>query len=91
MKDYRVGYIDEDGEPVAVFIDSTEDCRPGRIMVYARVGEHAEADIEWVRQQPLADSALSAPLHAYLERRYGDPPGECESLRLVIDQAAVPR
>jgi len=89
MKEYRVGYIDADGDPVAVFIDSTEDCGPGRIMVYARMGEHSEADIEWVRQQPLADTARSQSLHAYLERRYSEPPGE--PLQLVIDQAAVPR
>lgn len=91
MKDYRVGYVDDGGEPVAVFIDSTQDCRPGRIMVYTRMGEHAEADIEWVRQQPLAELAQSGSLHAYLERRYSDPPGECDCLRLVIDQSAVPR
>jgi len=89
MKDYRVGYIDADVEPVAVFIDSTDDCGPGRIMFCARMGEHSEADIEWVRQQPLADTARSQPLHAYLERRYSEPPGE--PLQLVIDQAAVPR
>ena len=89
MQDYRVGYIDVDGDPEAVFIDSTPDCQPGRLMIYARMGEHSEADIEWVRQQPLADLASAAPLHMYLERRYSSPPGEL--LRLVIDQNAVPR
>ncbi len=89
MQDYRVGYIDVDGDPVAVFIDSTSDCRPGNIMVYARMGEHSEADIEWVRQQPLAELERAAPLHTYLEQRYSSPPGEL--LRLVIDQVAVPR
>ena len=91
MQDYRVGYITVDGEPEAVFTDSTPDCRPGRIMVYARMGEHSEADIEWVRQQPLADPADAASLHSYLARRYSDPPGDCPPLRLVIDQESVPR
>ena len=91
MKNYHVGYLDVDGDPVAVFTDSAADCRPGNIMVYARMGEHAEADIAWVRQQPLASLTLSAPLHEYLARRYSDPPGECEAVNLVIDQGAVPR
>lgn len=89
MQDYHVGYISVDGEPLAVFTDSPPDCRPGRIMVYARMGEHSEADIEWVRQQPLADPADATSLHAYLERRYSEPPGELR--QLVIAQDAVPR
>lgn len=91
MQDYHVGYIVVDGEPVAVFTDSTPDCRPGRIMVYARMDEHSEADIEWVRQQPLADPSAATTLHTYLERRYSDPPGGCQPVQLVIDQDAVPR
>lgn len=89
MQDYRVGYVDSDGEPVAVFIDSGSDCNPGRLMSYARMGEHSEADIDWVAAQPLADEELYRELHGYLSRRYAEFPGD--QLNLVISQAAVPR
>lgn len=90
MQNYRVGYIvDGDGEPTAVFTDSAADCRPGRVLVFTRRGEHAEADIAWVRRQQLAEPAAWEALHEYLARRYGQPPGEC--VQLVIDQDAVPR
>lgn len=90
MDDYRVGYVDSDGEAVAVFLDSAEDCNCGNLMAYARIGEHAEASLDWIRAQPLSSALQYAPLHEYLCRRYADTPGE-EPLRLVIDQAAVPR
>lgn len=89
MRNYRVGYVDVDGTPEAVFVDSTGDCSPGKVQIFALMGEHAEADIDWVRSQALASPDLYADLHAYLTRRYANPPGDC--LNLVVDQAAVPR
>lgn len=89
MTDYRVGYVIEPGgEPLAVFLDSV--ALPGKFAVYAQLGEHAEADLEYLRAQPLAGEAEYRDLHAYLSRRYAESPGE-PPLRLVIDQAGVPR
>jgi hypothetical protein len=90
MRDYRVGYVNSDGEAVAVFIDSAADCNPGMLLSYARIGEHGEAAFDWIREQPLAHADQYAELHKYLGRRYVETPGE-EPLNLVIDQAAVPR
>lgn len=90
MQEYRVGYVDSDGEPVAVFIDSAPDCNPGFLMSYARIGEHSEASLDWVREQPLAGPNEYGQLHDYLSRRYADPHPE-PPLKLVIDQAGVPR
>ncbi|BBY54173.1 hypothetical protein H7J07_06045 [Mycobacterium koreense] len=90
MGDYRVGYVDADGEAVAFFLDSAEDCNAGHLMTYMRVGEHDEAAIDWINEQPLAAADLYGPLHEYLSHRYATAPGETP-LNLVIDQAAVPR
>lgn len=90
MKDYRVGYVVEDGgETLAVFLDSGPDCANGRLMSYARVGEHSEASIDYLRERPLAAETQYRALHAYLSRRYAEPPGE--PLLLVVDQAGLPR
>lgn len=89
MQNYRVGYLDCNGEVAVVFIDSAGDCNPGRLMSYARIGEHSEAAVDWVRGQPLAEESLYRELHDYLRRRYAEKPGE--AVALVIDQRAVPR
>lgn len=89
MEDYRVGYVVSEGAPVAVFLDSGPGCNAGMLMSYIEIGEHGEASLDWIREQPLADAALYTPLHAYLRERYAEQPGE--PLNLVIDQAAVPR
>jgi hypothetical protein len=90
MVNYRVGYLVEDGGNVlAVFLDSAGECNPGNLLSYALLGEHSEAAVDYVRAQPLADERQYQELHAYLGRRYGDSTGE--PLRLVVDQAGVPR
>jgi phage terminase large subunit GpA-like protein len=88
MQDYRVGYIFVEDEAEAVFIDSGRDCFRGQLTVYARLGEHADADIAWIRQQPLASEDQYQKLHQYLSRRYAS---SNDPANLVIDQAAVPR
>lgn len=90
MTDYRVAYVLSDGDPVAVFLDSGPDCNPGYLMTYARVGEHGEGSIEWVREQPLPAEDQYRDLHAYLSRRYADP-SQGEPVTLVIDQQGLPR
>lgn len=88
MRDYRVAYVlEDDGEPLAVFLDSVTDCAPGNVGSYARVGEHSEASIEYVRSRPVAAEADYLPLHTYLSRRYGAGPDE--PLNLVVDQAGL--
>ena len=89
MTNFRVAYIDEDGEPLAVFLDSGAEAGPGRLIVYSRVGEHSEADIDYLRRLPLASEATYQQLHAYLSRRYAGDPGQ--PLTLTIDQEGVPR
>lgn len=90
MNDYRVGYVVEDGgETLAVFLDSGPDCATGNLMSYARLGEHSEASIEYLRGRPLAEEAQYRDLHGYLSRRYAEPPGD--PVRLVVDQGGVPR
>lgn len=88
-RDYRVGYLTEDGEALAVFLDSGPHTRPGALTVYARLGEHGEAVLDYLRGLPLANERLYHGLHAYLSRRYVEGPGE--PLTLVIDQEGLPR
>lgn len=87
---YRVAYVLSEGEPIAVFLDSSADCNSGNVMTYARVGEHCEGSIDWVREQPLAPADQYQALHNYLARRYADPSHE-DPVELVIDQDALPR
>ena len=87
--DYRVGYLSEGGEPLAVFLDSATEVNAGKLLVYARVGEHSEADVDYLRGLPLADEDLYRTLHTYLSRRYAAGPGD--PLNLVIDQEGLPR
>ena len=90
MDEYRVGYLVEDGDqPLAVFLDSAPDCNAGNLRVYARLGEHGEAAISYLRGLSLAGEPQYRDLHEYLSRRYAGGPGE--SLRLVIDQDGAPR
>lgn len=86
---YRVAYLAEDGAPLAVFLDSGPQTRPGALTVYARIGEHGEAAVEYLRRLPLASEQLYHGLHTYLTKRYAGGPGE--SLTLVVDQKGVPR
>jgi hypothetical protein len=86
--DYRVGYVLlDDGEPLAVFLDSAAECHPGSLTCYARVGEHSEVPITYLRQWPLASEPQYRNLHVYLSRRYAHGPGD--ALNLVVDQAGV--
>lgn len=89
MQNYRIGYVDSADEAVAVFIDSADDCNFGMLMSYMRMGEHGEAAIDWIRDQPLAGADLYQGLHRYLSRRYAETPGD--PVNLIIDQEAVPR
>lgn len=86
---YRVGYVLEDNaEPLAVFLDSGPDCNPGNLMSYARMGEHGEADVAYVRGRPLAAESQYLSLHSYLLQRYA---AGSDPVALVIDQEGVPR
>jgi hypothetical protein len=87
---YRVAYVLSQGEPIAVFLDSSADCNSGNAMTYARAGEHCEGSIDWVRQQPLASADQYRDLHSYLVLRYADP-SHRNPVELVIDQEALPR
>ena len=89
ISDFRVGYLAEDGEALAVFLDSGPETGPGKLTVYARVGEHSEAAISCLRGLSLADEPQYHQLHTYLARRYADGAGE--PLNLVVDQSGVPR
>lgn len=86
---YRVGYVVEGTEPLAVFLDSGPQAGHGRLTVYARLGEHAEADIDYLRGLPRATPAHYADLHTYLTRRHAGNP--LVPLPLTIDQTGVPR
>lgn len=86
---YRVGYLDEYGEPLAVFLDSTPDAAPGRLLVYAHTGEHAEAVLSYLSSLPPAGEPLYRSLHDYLTHRYATDLGE--PLNLVIDQEGLPK
>lgn len=91
MTDYRVAYVFSDDQPVAVFLDSEQDANPGNLLTYARLGEHSEASIDWVRQQPAATEDQYHDLHDYLTKhRYGSLAGY-DTLDLVIDDAGLPR
>ncbi|MGI6797672.1 hypothetical protein [Gordonia sihwensis] len=92
MNTYRVAYVQEpDGQTLAVFPESTPDCRDGRILTYGS-DEHGEVDIDWIKEQPLADNYDQ--LHRRLEALYG-PSGPAASagasapVQLVVDQNAI--
>lgn len=87
--DFRVGYLAEDGEPLAVFLDSAAEAGPRGLMVYSRIGEHSDADIRYLRSLPPAGEEQYRPLHTYLSRRYAEDPGD--ALNLVVDQEGLPR
>ena len=89
LSDYRVGYVVADGEARAVFLDSGPETGPGKLTVYARVGERSEAATSYLRGLPLADEPHYRQLRTYLARRYADGPGA--PLNLVVDHSAVPR
>ena len=89
ISDFRVGYLAEDVEALAVFLDSGPETGPGKLTVYARVGEHSEAAISCLRGLSLADEPQYHQLHTCLARRYADGAGE--PLNLVFDQSGVPR
>ncbi|BBX87970.1 hypothetical protein [Mycolicibacterium aubagnense] len=88
MRDYRVAYVlEDDGEPLAVFLDSLGHCTSGNVMSYARVDEHSDATVDYVRSRPLAQEADYQKLHTCLTRRYGSGPDE--PVNLVIDQSGL--
>ena len=89
ISNFRVGYLTEDVEALAVFLDSGPEAGSGKLTVYARVGEHSEAAVDYLRGLPLAGEPLYHQLHTYLARRYAD--GPVEPLNLVVDQSGVPR
>lgn len=89
MSDYKVAYVSCDWDPVAVFLDSGSDCNPGDLLTYSAAGEHAEAAIDWIREQPPATEDEYRDLHAHLFRRYADP-GQGGPLTRTIDQAGLP-
>ncbi|KXO98419.1 Uncharacterised protein (plasmid) [Tsukamurella tyrosinosolvens] len=91
MDDYRVTYvIDDDGEPVAVFLDSGKDREPGYLTTYDRTDEHSVASIEWFRRMPPATEHQAYDLHAYLKRRYAEPM-QGDPVSLVFTPAGLPR
>ncbi len=88
---YRVGYVVEaGGEVLAVFLDSGPDSHAGHLIAYARQGEHTEACIEYICEQPLAREDQYRGLHSYLSARYAQTPGT-PAVCLVVDQDGVPR
>ena len=89
MSDFRVGYLDEYGEPLAVFLDRAHEAAPGRLLVYAHNGEHAEAVLSYLSTLPPAGEPLYRSLHDYLANRYAADPGD--PLNLIIDQEGLPR
>jgi hypothetical protein len=83
---YRGDYLlEDDGEPLAVFLDSGPDCCPGLLNCYAREGDHIEVSVAYLRERLLASEPQYRNLHAYLSRRYAQGPGD--PLNLVVDQA----
>jgi hypothetical protein len=59
-----------EGDVIALFCNSANDCRPGNVMCYQHVGQHGEASRQLGRNLKLATPAEYAPLLRELQQIY---------------------
>lgn len=70
----RVTYLLENGyRPLAVLLDSAQDCLPGYLMTYSPADGHNEAHTDYLAHLPRATAISYRSVHNHLCARYADP------------------